>query len=482
MEKIILQTAIKFIGVMIKILLEDKRESGILSKIGIMQEKTQELLLEMLAKIIEQADAEFRGSKKYRKEKRLVVHQRNIVRVVLTEIGELKYKRTYYESKHNGGYICPIDEIVGIGAYERISGHVSSEVIQEAAESSYDKSSEIVTGGRISRQTVHNKVVHMKEVAIEAKAESNSPKELHIFADEDHVHMQSGKNEKVNLVTIAEGIRKVCKGRHELISPVHFNGYKMSPQDFWEGIYAFTNEKYNMDHIEKIYIHGDGANWIKTGKDYFIDAKLVLDEFHLRKRLRSLTSGNIGIKYSFNIRRSIINKDDGEFKYQITLMLEEISQQKNIGNEFVRQLLSRQENKIIDHGNYILNNWEAITNRGEEGLIGSCTEPMISHVLSKRLSRNPMGWSEKGLSKMSDLRVYVKNGGVVTHHDVDKTKAKMPKKNKVTGLYKEYAEKQLNEIMGKVDLNALEKEIYRTGKITGTTTILNSMGKLQRVV
>ena len=34
----------------------------------------------------------------------------------------------------------------------------------------------------------------------------------------------------------------------------------------------------------------------------------------------------------------------------------------------------------------------------------------MSHVLSERFSRNPMGWSKEILGKLSVLRVHKKNG------------------------------------------------------------------------
>ena len=46
----------------------------------------------------------------------------------------------------------------------------------------------------------------------------------------------------------------------------------------------------------------------------------------------------------------------------------------------------------------------------EEGVMGSSTESHISHVLSARMSSRPMGWSKEGAGKLSELRIYWKNG------------------------------------------------------------------------
>ena len=56
-------------------------------------------------------------------------------------------------------------------------------------------------------------------------------------------------------------------------------------------------------------------------------------------------------------------------------------------------------------------NWDSIVERLNGGHFGSCTEPLISHILSERLSRNPLAWSREGLGKMAMLRIFTENGG-----------------------------------------------------------------------
>lgn len=56
--------------------------------------------------------------------------------------------------------------------------------------------------------------------------------------------------------------------------------------------------------------------------------------------------------------------------------------------------------KIDESKTFILNNWSAVVNRMTLKVCGSCTEPLVSHILSARLSRNPLAWSERGLQKL----------------------------------------------------------------------------------
>lgn len=52
---------------------------------------------------------------------------------------------------------------------------------------------------------------------------------------------------------------------------------------------------------------------------------------------------------------------------------------------------------------YILSNWTAAKVRllHQNGVKGCSAEGHISHILSARMSSRPMGWSKKGVSKMS---------------------------------------------------------------------------------
>lgn len=55
-------------------------------------------------------------------------------------------------------YIHPVDQVAGIEKYERVSMTVATDMVRYAADVSYGKSSQYVTNGEISRQTVKNKL------------------------------------------------------------------------------------------------------------------------------------------------------------------------------------------------------------------------------------------------------------------------------------------------------------------------------------
>src|SRR5690606_32212011 len=45
-----------------------------------------------------------------------------------------------------------------------------------------------------------------------------------------------------------------------------------------------------VDYIERVYIHGDGASWIEEGLNWLPKAKKVLDRYHLIKAMLAVAS------------------------------------------------------------------------------------------------------------------------------------------------------------------------------------------------
>ena len=88
-------------------------------------------------------------------------------------------------------YVCPLDDALGIHKYERIGEYIRVKLMTEATEVSYAKSAQIVTGGMVSRQSVRNHLLKLNVPEKEADWEEKKvARELHVYADEDHVHMQ----------------------------------------------------------------------------------------------------------------------------------------------------------------------------------------------------------------------------------------------------------------------------------------------------
>lgn len=428
---------------------------------------------EILTAFIENADQSLCEAKGERKADRIKIHEKNVQRTVYTTLGELTYTRTYFNSPGGRSYL--LDKILGVEAYERIDAGISTKLVNLAATYSYGQSADIVSSGQISRQSVRNKVMNTGEIAYVPKRAEETPEILHIFADEDHVNLQAGGNAIVPIITVCAGKRHVCKGRNELTEPFHVQGYGMKPETHWEYVYALCAQRYDLERVKRVYIYGDGAGWITRYKEVFSNAQYVLDEFHFKKRMRGMFSGKICSGYNLTSHSAIQRNDKALFNNTVQDMLREIEEKMAEGKERAVRVKN-----IKGNATYITDHWDAIQNRKRSDTIGSATEAMVSHVLSARLSRNPMGWSREGLSKMAMIRVYIMNGGKIEPKDTLAWKSS-PKKctvitkiEKYETIVKAQQKKILNDAKG---WRWFEADNLISGKTTGTKVIVDALGR-----
>lgn len=407
-----------------------------------LKELSDDFIRSMIKAYLEEIDKEVVADKVGRKKRGLVVERRDESRKVFTRFGEVSFARSYYRDNRNQEYIHPVDKVVGLESYERISLSVSSDLANHSAEVSYGQSSRHVTDGNVSRQTVMNKVRKINDLTLKGFEHKRNLKILHISADEDHVPMQDGSNTWVPLITVYEGVRWVCKGRYECINPRHFSIYGEKIEDLWFTVSSWIYENY--EGYEKIYVHGDGASWIRSGIRCISKAVFVLDDYHQNKALMRATGSQPEIREE--IRDSLNSCDRKEF-YRL---MKELQLNIESENELIR---------VSEFKRYIRSNWDGIVIKRTERCGGCCAEGQVSHVLSARLSSRPMGWSHEGLSYMTRLRTYWVNGGVVRPENI--------RKDEKLEQYIKAAIRRAKRVFESINPDTLDN-IYtlKTGKIT----------------
>jgi hypothetical protein len=150
----------------------------------------------------------------------------------------------------------------------------------------------------------------------------------------------------------------------------------------------------------RIFIHGDGADWIKKGLEWFPGSTFVLDKYHKNKYITKMTAGlerAFRKQYNEQIRYALVNRDE-------RFLLE-------LADSLASQLPDRKD--IIRKAAGYLNNHIggiAICSEEPEANNGGCTEPHVSHVLSSRLSSRPLAWSATTLKQLAPM---LANGGEV---------------------------------------------------------------------
>lgn len=414
MNTILLQNCQKFINQVLGFFSEGKVRT-IEEMETDLKKLTDEFILEMMRNYLELLDKSIVEDKVGRKHKGIVIERKNDKRELYTVFGHLRFNRTYFYYKQHQEYCYLLDKVVGLEKYDRISGTVAVNLVEHASQYSYGKSAQNVTGGSISRQTVMKKVRALKELKMESPSPKRAVKVLHIDADEDHVALQDGSKAIVPLISIYEGVEKTGK-RNKCLNIHHISSYGKEIEELWLEAADWIYDAYEIDVLERIYIHGDGALWIKEGVKWLPKAKLVLDKYHLNKAILQAIGNQPERRRE--VYSAIENSDQNHFR--------------KITSELLAKAVSDGERKRIkDFKRYVLNNWQAITIYKEESCPGSGTEGHISHVLSSRLSSRPMGWSREGLRAMAELRAYSSSGGKITlkHLKQEQKKTYSPRKS-----------------------------------------------------
>jgi hypothetical protein len=404
-EQIISQIAEEFIKNLVKSLAEGGNFSEIERKV------TQEIAkcaAEVTGAYLEHLDQSIAADKSGRQKAGYIIERRGDERKLLTQFGEVSYRRTYYK-KAAGGYEYLVDSVIEIDSRARISKGLGLSLANAAKDMSYAKASSHISQKMVSRQTVMSRVRESELKTAEIDGLRRVP-ELHIDADEAHVTLRGGKKSEVPLISVYEGIER--RGKRSYCKNVfHISEYGKTPDDLWEQALYEIERRYDLTGT-RIYLHGDGGTWIQTGLEWLPGAVFVLDKYHKNKAIKLMTAGldSKGRDEFEHEIRNALNNEDMEYFEQLT-------------GSLCVQLPGRTET-IMQNAGY-LNRFVggiSICTRDKGANNGGCTEPHVSHVLSARLSGRPMAWSRKTLEKLAPV---LAAGKVDT---VDKSKRDASKK------------------------------------------------------
>ena len=433
---------------------------------------TNKMVLNIVSSIVEQMDQSLvEAAKAQRRKDGITVKERAVERTIATELGDLHYKRTYF-ALPDKSYSYLLDQVIGIEAYERFTKELIADVLQASTVKSYQAAIDS-TKQEMTRQTVHNRLVALDDLAMPVKRTEETPEVLDIFADEDHVHLNPKGKAIVPLVTITEGMDESNPKRHATIHPFHIAAYGMPMAAFQENVLAVLTEKYDLEKIKQINVHGDGGSWIYGLQRLIPHSRFVLDGYHLQKELRSFLKLNGASSYAKAIRDAMCKEDGYEAIEQYCECI------------YVKQTTDDARQKVLDFVSYCANHWSAIVARMSKETCGSCTEPLVSHVLSDRLSRDPIAWSKDGLNRMTMLVAYSKNGGRISSENVRIRLNRASRSNFIEdgyAIYCDYAMKQADDVLKvKHDWSIFEHECFDLGKVDATYLLRKSVGSIQSI-
>lgn len=346
---------------------------------------------------------------------RYTIH-RNDTRTLVSSVGDISFECTYYKSKtEESCFAHLLEDLIGLEKNERFTEMAEAAMLCEALKTSYAEAAKALPSKQgITKTTVMNKVHSIAEEIPDTIYETpKSVPYLHIECDEDHVaeqHGRYGENKNSSFVSKLIYIYEYrqenpnVEGRYELVNKYYFSGLypgEDGNKRLWTKVNAFIERNYDENALKRVFISGDGAQWIKAGINYVYKSVFCADKYHLMKYVNSAAA------------QMLDEKDD--VKNNLWHLM--YSKQRNARKKFdtyTTEMMCSAKNpeKVEDLRKYVLGNWAAVRRTLRNKLVNGCSaESHVSHVLSDRLSSRPMGWSQTGADRMSKLRCYDKNNG-----------------------------------------------------------------------
>lgn len=325
-------------------------------------------------------------------------------------VGSIELRDDQYKDRTTGKCCTMLNTFMGLQKRARIALSLRMRGLQLAFDYSYRKSAQLA-GGFYSYGTVKNTVHSWEAPEPAPPKEKQQVRCLYALFDEDHSHMQpdaQGKKKRTLMCpfgVIAEGRRKICEGRHELIGRHFFVDASLKAEAVLDQVKAYIYQNYDLEHLECIYVVGDAANWITQALDDEFPGMVlhVHDAYHRFKPIGTISRLFPRSKVPERVNEALKSNDQTAFR------------------EIVAKLMPKADakaaKKLDEFQAYFLNHWDALVASMDPDIMGSCTEPMVQHLLSDRFSTRPMGWSPEGLGQLAATRAYQMNGGDILNPD-----------------------------------------------------------------
>lgn len=375
-----------------------------ISVISEIQEQSKLLIVKIIADIFESFDEQY----KYSSNRKLYynINKSNVSRTITTLFGEVTFKRTYYQSKIDNSLHFVLDEALNLPKNDRYDPIIKAMAINTYSKTNMSLSGQIIgeqltdisnLGDNdairtIPRQSIFNWIKDWNNPKIKFN-ERTTPKIIYVMGDEKYIGCQNQENDiMIKSFVVFEGVEQVSKGRRRLVNRTIINIISKQP---WIEFSDILFEMYDSTKIEKIYLLGDGANWIKEGikelkMEPTMEIKHLLCEFHYKQAIHHITTDELEREILLLSVNTSIKKDFS-----------------NLVNEIIRNNPNRKE--IIEKKrNYIINNYTAIKDMLASD-IGSSMESHISHYVANMFGSRPKGYSTSNIQKYLDISNYSNN-------------------------------------------------------------------------
>jgi hypothetical protein len=227
-------------------------------------------------------------------------------RSVLSSVGRVNYRRRVYKDE-KGVRRKPVDEVLGVGRYERESQRVQQMGAYLACEGTYRRAASQMSWlmkAKISHSTIQkmvwrvgNRIADGEEAerrrvfeAGEAIPKGKVSAEV-LYGESDgvwlHLQREKRRSVEVRVATLYSGKKPVGKKRYRLADKCSVVAMGLSSEAWQEQVLKTAHRYYDLEQTRLLVTGGDGNQWVRhTFQRFEKPQEFVLDRFHLSRAAR----------------------------------------------------------------------------------------------------------------------------------------------------------------------------------------------------
>jgi hypothetical protein len=333
-------------------------------------------------------------------------------RTVVTRFGEVRMRRRLYRDER-GKYHLLLDEYLGLKANQAATPEMQAICTVMGSQMSFRTAAGLLArwqAGVLSCSTCWRLLQRTGEAAVRAEAAIVQA----VFERGERVP-EAGAREVERLYMEADGVYVRLQGQPqshiEVRSAVAYEGwerlagareaYRLSGKrvychangqlPFWEGASLAWARQWDLSCVREVIIGGDGAGWIRAGREAFPGAVWQLDSFHLARACGRAFGTEVGQQLYEALRAG--RATEAQEWLQNAPLRE--------GKQAQRQ--SRWVNKVAQEGWGV--DWRVQLGVDmEEGRGLGCMEGNQAQLLAARMKHKGRSWSPAGARHMAKVQ------------------------------------------------------------------------------
>ena len=342
------------------------------------------------------------------------------VRTLVSSLGAIRYRRRIYVDEQ-AQRRKPVDELLGLPRYGRLSGRVKEMGAALASTQTYRLAADqlsYLSGTQISVNTLQRMAWAVGERIVEGEEAERrrvfeAGEELKtgqieapvLYGESDgvwiHLQREEKRSAEVRVAILSTGRKPVGRSRYRLENKHAVTALEVDGQKWQEQILREAHLTYDLETTRLLISGGDGNRWVRHSFDRLeLPQQFVLDRFHLQRAARRALGDN---KTASQLVRRM--RQEG-----FEAVLAEL-------HGYLQQVEGQPRQKLLEFEQYVSNNQDGLIDLKNRGLpLGpglGAIEGNVDKLVVHRMKGRGCSWRLRGARAMLAL---CRHGGELRSH------------------------------------------------------------------